>query len=234
MRYLAVLGVVLLLMVLFLYLVLPGLVESRLAADLQGSYGLAREPEVDISSSFPPELLLGRIDWIGIQIDQLRREGILLRNVRLELENVDVSLESLLQGDLERDIRTGSLVAEVPETSINDYLRENDLGLGGGEIDVLPQGVVYRSPGAFLGLPASVNLDLQVAGPHEIAVIPQGAAVAGIELPPFFTRPLAAGGRTLDIGDLPLGAGLTGVEPSPEEALIVRAERWEGDGRVRQ
>lgn len=217
-------GVLLLAAGFFSYLVFPGLIESRLAADLRGSYGLAEEPEVEVFSSFPPEMLLGRIDRIGIQIDQLPREGVLFRDVRLELQSVDVSWQSFFEGRLEYENRTNSLVAEVPEESINAYLRESDVGLlGNGEIDVLPQEVVYQSADVLLGLPGSVVLDLQVAGPHAIEVVPRDATVGGIQLPPFFTNSLAAG--TLDIGELPLGVTLTSVEPSPEDALIVRAER---------
>ena len=68
------------------------------------------------------------------------RGGILLRDLRIDLKDVDVSVPSLLRGDLEREIRSGSLRAEVPEESINDYLRENDLGLEYGEIKRTPAG----------------------------------------------------------------------------------------------
>ncbi len=41
------------------YTLVPGLIESRLATNLQERYGLEKEPEVEVSSSFPPELLVG-------------------------------------------------------------------------------------------------------------------------------------------------------------------------------
>ncbi len=220
-----VVGVLLLVVGLFSYLLLPGLIESRLATNLQERYGLEKEPVVEVSSDFPLELLLGRIDRIEVQIDQLTREGILLRDLRIDLKDVDVSVPSLLQGDLEREIRSGSLRAEVSEESINDYLRENDLGLEYGEINVLPQDVVYQISEALFGLPASVSLDLRASGPRTIEVIPQEATVGGYELPSFFTRPLASGGRTLTLSELPLGAELVSVEPSEEDALVVRAEK---------
>ncbi len=220
-----VVGVLLLVVGLFSYLVLPGLIESRLAENLQGRYGLEEEPEVEVSSNFPPELLLGRIDRIEVRIDQLTREGILLRDVRIDLEDVDVSVPSLLQGDLEREIEAASLRAEVPEESINDYLRENDLGLEYGEIDVLPQDVVYRISESLFGFPASVSLDLRVSGPRTIEVIPEEITVGGFSLPSFFTRSVASGGRTLTLSELPLGAELVSVEPSEDDALVVRAEK---------
>jgi hypothetical protein len=82
---------------------------------------------------------VGRIDHIEVPMEELRRQGIRLRDVRITVKDTDVSVISLLRGDIERQIRTASLVAEVPEKSINDYLRENDLGLEDGKIDVRPR-----------------------------------------------------------------------------------------------
>ncbi len=230
MRFLATLGIaalaLLVLAGLFVYLLLPGIIESRLAASLRESYGLEEEPTVEVSSSFPPELLLGRMDRIEVRMNSFVQEGVRLRDVRVVLEDVDVPVRSLLSGgDLERETRAVSLVAEVPEGSINEYLRENELGLEGGEIDVRPQSVVYRSSGALFGLPASVGLELRVSGPGTVEVIPREAEVAGFALPAFLTRSLASGGRTLDLGELPLGTELESVEPSSGDALVVRARR---------
>lgn len=220
-----VVGILLVVVGLFSYLALPGLIESRIATNLQERYELEEKPKVEVSSGFPPELLLGRIDRIKVRIDQLRREGILLRDVRMNLEEVDISVPSLWQGELEREIQAASLVAEAPEEAINDYLRENDLGLGDGEIEIAPQEIVYRSSGALFGLPASVGLDLRVAGPRTIEVIPQEATVGGLALPNFLTESLASGGRTLTLSELPLRTELVSVEPSSDDALVVRAKR---------
>jgi hypothetical protein len=211
--------VVFILAVLFVYVLLPGIIESRLAASLRESYGLEEEPTVEVSSSFPPELLLGRMDGIEVRMDSFVQEGIRLRGVRADLRGVDVPVRDLLSGGgLERETRAVSLVAEVPEGSINAYLQENDLGLQGGELDVRPRSVVYRSSDALFGLPASIELDLGVSGPSE-------ARAAGFPLPAFLTRSLASGGRTLNLGELPLGTNLQSVEPSAGDALVVRAER---------
>ena len=230
MRLLATLAiaalVIFMLAVLFVYVLLPGIIESRLAASLRESYGLEEEPTVEVSSNFPPELLFGRMDRIEIRMDSFVREGIRLRDVRVDLRGVDVPVRSLLSGgDLERETRAVSLVASVPEEEINAYLRKNDLGLQGGKVDVGPRSVVYRSPDVLFGLPASVKLGLRVSGPSEIEVIPQEASVAGFTLPAFLTRQPEAGGWTLDLGEPPLGTALESVEPSPGDALAVRAER---------
>ncbi len=118
---------------LFSYLMLPGLIESRLAANLKERFELEQEPEVEVFSDFPPELLLGRIDRIEVRIDQPALGGILLPDLRVNLEDIDVPVRSLWGGDLEREIPTGSLLVEVPEESIGEYLRENVLGSESGE-----------------------------------------------------------------------------------------------------
>lgn len=209
---------------LFSYLMLPRLIESRLAADLKEQYGLKEEPTVEVFSSFPPELLIGRIDRIDVQVDQFVQEGVPLRGLYVNLENVDISVRSLLQGNLQHEIWSASLVAEVPEDSINAYLwKNNPLGLGGREIDVRSQDVVYRSADVLFGLPVSVGL--WVSGPGQIEVFPQEATMGEFVLPPSLMRPLTPEERTLDLGELPLGVELRSVEPFSEEALVVRADK---------
>src|SRR5918998_8824 len=123
--------VVLLLVGVLAYLVLPTLIESRIAANLKERYGLAEGPVVKVYSEFPPELLLGRADQVEVWIGSFTKEGIPLRNLHVDMEYVDVSVPGLLQGGLEREIRSGALTAEVPEESINQYLQENELDLEG-------------------------------------------------------------------------------------------------------
>lgn len=208
----------------FSYTLLLDLTESRFAANLQDGYALEEKPVVEVSSNFPPELLLGRMDLIDIKMDSFTKEGVRLRHLRINLKDVDISVPSLLQGDLEREIRAVSLVAEMSEQSINEYLRENDLGLEGGEVDVSRTDVYYRSEDALFGLPASVSLDLRVADANTIEVTSQDVTVGGLPLPPFLTEPFVSGGRTLCIGELPLGARLVDVAIG-NDTLVIRAER---------
>ncbi len=209
---------------LFSYLVLPALIERRLAANLQQEYGLDGKPEVLLSSGFPPGLLLGRVDRIEVRIDQMIQEGTLLRDIRMDLEGVDVSLLSILRGELEGEIRTTSLRAEVPEESINEYLQRHDPEWGSGEVEIRPGEVAYRRMDAVFGFPASVSLDVQVSGPRTVEVVPERVTVAGFVLPSTLTRSLPYGRWTLNLGELPLGTELQSVEPS-EDALIVRATK---------
>jgi hypothetical protein len=69
---------------LFSYLGLPVLIESQLARRPQAAFGAPAKPDVEVSSSFPPELLLGRIDRIQVRTDQMSLQGVVFYNVRAE------------------------------------------------------------------------------------------------------------------------------------------------------
>jgi hypothetical protein len=115
------------------YLVLPGVIENQLAQRLREAFGAPAKPEVEVSSSFPPELLLGRIDRIQVRMDQIRVEGgAALYNVRADLRGVNVSVPSLLEGNPTIESQRCSLSVEVPAVSIDqNQACLSYLGLGG-------------------------------------------------------------------------------------------------------
>jgi hypothetical protein len=83
---------------LFSYLVLPAVIEDRLAQRLQEGFGLPAELDVEVSSSFPPEVLLGRVDRSEVAADQVSLRGFALGVARAELRGVSVSMAGLLRG----------------------------------------------------------------------------------------------------------------------------------------
>jgi hypothetical protein len=117
---------------LFCYLVLPGVIENQLAQRLQEALGAPTKPNVEVSSNFPPELLLGRIDRIQVRMDQISVQGAALYNVRADLGGVNVSVPSLLEGNARIETQSCSLSVEVPAVSI-EHNQEclSYLGLGG-------------------------------------------------------------------------------------------------------
>jgi hypothetical protein len=104
---------------LFSYLVLPGLIENQLAQRLQVAFGVPTKPIVEVSSSFPPELLLGRIDRIQVRADQISLQGVALYNARADLRGVNVSVSSLLEGNPIIETQSCSLSVEAPTVLIN-------------------------------------------------------------------------------------------------------------------
>lgn len=123
--------VLLVLVGLFCYLVLPGLIENQIANRLQVVFGASTKPEVAISSNFPPELLIGRIDRIQVSMNQGSLQGVALYNTKMDLKGVNVSMPSLLQGTPIIESQSCSLSIEVPPVLIDqNQVCLNYLGLG--------------------------------------------------------------------------------------------------------
>ena len=81
------------------YLVLPAVIEDQRARRLREGFGLPAEPDLEVSSSFPPELLLGRVDRIEVGADRVSLQGLALGDAWAELRGVNVSVAGLLRGD---------------------------------------------------------------------------------------------------------------------------------------
>ena len=99
---------------LFSYLVLPGLIEDQVAQRLQTALGSPTEPDVEVSSDFPPEMLLGQIDRVQVSSDQMSLQGFVLYNARADLRDVEVSVSSLVEGSPTFETQSCSLSVEVP------------------------------------------------------------------------------------------------------------------------
>lgn len=116
---------------LFCYLVLPGVIEDQLGKRLQVAFGAPTQPDVTVSSNFPPELLLGRIDRIQVRVDQGSLQGVVLYNTRMDLQGVNVSVPSLLEGTPVVESQSCSLSIEVPSVLIDqNQVCLNYMGLG--------------------------------------------------------------------------------------------------------
>ena len=104
----------------FSYLLLPGLVEGQIANRLQTSFGTPTKPDVQVSSGFPPMMLLGRIDEVRVKMDQANLQGAILYNTTADLEGVEISLPQLAQGDLDVSTTSCSLSVASPPISITE------------------------------------------------------------------------------------------------------------------
>jgi hypothetical protein len=110
----------LILLGLFSYVVLPGLVEDQISRRLQESIGAPTEPEVEVSSNFPPEMLLGRIDRVRVRSDRMSLQGVAFFDARANLGGVSVSLPSLLEGSFKIEAQSCSLGASAPPVRIDE------------------------------------------------------------------------------------------------------------------
>ena len=103
------------------YVVLPSLVEDQISRRLQESIGAPTKPEVEVSSNFPPEVLLGRIDRVRVRSDQMDLQGVAFYDARADLGGVNVSLPSLLEGRPRIETRSCSLGAAAPAVQIDHH-----------------------------------------------------------------------------------------------------------------
>jgi hypothetical protein len=125
--------VLLVLVVLFLYLVLPLVMESLIAWRLQSAFGTPTKPDIEVSSNFPPMMLLGRIDRVQVTIDQATLQGAALYNAEADLKGVQVSVPSLLEGTPTIETESCSFSAESPAIFIDqNQACLSYLGLGAG------------------------------------------------------------------------------------------------------
>ena len=111
--------ILLVLIVLFLYLVLPLVMESliawRLQTALEGTaFETPTKPDVEVSSNFPPMMLLGRIDRVEVTIDQ---------NSRAVVKGVRVSVPSLIAGNPAYETKSCSIFTNQNQSKCPDYLR---------------------------------------------------------------------------------------------------------------
>jgi hypothetical protein len=83
--------VLLVLGVLFLYLVLPPVIESLIAWQVQAALDTTTKPDVKVRPAFPPMMLLGRFDRILVTTDH--------NGVLADLNDVSVSVPSLINGN---------------------------------------------------------------------------------------------------------------------------------------
>jgi hypothetical protein len=92
--------------VLVLYLVLPLVIESLIAGGVQTALGTSTKPDVEVSSDFPPMMLLGSIGRVRVSLEQisleqinLSEEGGVAHDASADLQGVSVSVPSLIVGD---------------------------------------------------------------------------------------------------------------------------------------
>jgi hypothetical protein len=85
--------------VLVLYLVPPLVIESLIAGRLQTQLETSTKPEVKVSSSFPPMMLLGSIDQVQLTSKQIiLPDGEVVHDARVDMSGVSVSVPSLIVG----------------------------------------------------------------------------------------------------------------------------------------
>jgi hypothetical protein len=69
-------------------------IESLIAWRLQTELGTLTKPDVEVSSSFPPEMLLGRIDEVQVSSEQINCQKNVAHTQVADLQGVSVSVRA--------------------------------------------------------------------------------------------------------------------------------------------
>lgn len=101
-----------------------GLGEGQIARRLQGSVDAPTKPEVEVSSSFSPEMLLGRIDRVRVSSDRMSLQGVAfydaLANLGTSASRCRAYLPSLLEGSFRIEARSCSRGTSAPPVQIDE------------------------------------------------------------------------------------------------------------------
>ncbi|MPY96122.1 MAG: DUF2993 domain-containing protein [Acidimicrobiia bacterium] len=174
--------------------------ERAVGRQIRDERGLASTPDVELSG-FPFALAVarGQLDAASVSIDQYVVDGLLLRHATLDLDEVDFSVGSLVNGDAEVEAASATIVADVTDADLNSWLAARAVpltvrfaagqvhvagrleleGVGG---DVQAVGTVAVEGGALSFAPAEVLLG-GVPVPGELVDAARGAVAFTVPLP---------------------------------------------------
>ena len=109
--------VLLVLGVLVLYLVLPLVIESLIAGGVQTALDTSTKPDVEVSSNFPPMMLLGSIGRVRVSSEQINlpEGGDVAYDASADLHGVSVSVPSLIVGEPSIEAESCFLKARVED-----------------------------------------------------------------------------------------------------------------------
>src|SRR5262245_30796659 len=180
------------------------LLEERIADQISAQVGAPVEVSMDLDRV--PGGFAGRVGDVHITADELEREGLLLQDLRLTIDEADVAMLDLARGKAEVSWDELRMSVGISEEELRRYIvpRLAAEGVPGAEllqIRVVPQpeGIYARVPGI-----SPVRILARVVGEDRIALEVQGSGAAARVL-------RAALPDTIDVGPLPLQLKLTGI-----------------------
>ncbi|WP_067813539.1 LmeA family phospholipid-binding protein [Actinomadura kijaniata] len=181
--------------------------EDEIGRQVATQYQLQRDPEVKIHGfPFLTQAFAGRYERIDVAIGDWRERDVTVHDVRVEMRGVNAPLSDIAAGksdNVTADTATASAV--IPYAAIQRRA---------------PQGVKRIAPrGDNLEIEASlVVLGRQFNGTGEVALKPtaEGIAISPVSIGGFPAGALAALRWTVPVADLPVGARISKIQPTPE------------------
>jgi hypothetical protein len=180
------------------------LLEDRLAERISQEVKAPVEVQMDLNRV--PGIFGGRVGDVHVTAPRVRRQGIELVDLRVVIDEADVSMLELARGTADLSWNAIRFQVGMREEAIQKYVaaRLSSAGVPGADalqVRVVPdpEGVYARVPGV-----APVRMLVRVVGSDRIRLEVQGSGIAASALRQALPD-------AIDVGPLPLGLRLTGA-----------------------
>jgi hypothetical protein len=209
------------------YTFLPALLEYAVATDVQNRLGLEKQPEVNLRSDPPLNMLRGefsggRIDLRNVDLGVVRAE-----KASIDLDPFDIDVWDTMKNGrvVDREPLSGALQIEVSEDEVA-RLVEKRSELPVTSVGITMDGLVVGSEARILGADVPVSVQGNLGLRDDVLVFePQSLEAAGVPVPDELADRLTDGAVfECPLDRLPYQTRITGVETEEGQLVI--------DGRV--
>ncbi len=197
------------------YFVLPPVLESVVARNVQDRLGLSERPGVELESDPRWEMLLGEFSSGRISIGGTDLGGVRAEDVSMDLDPFSVAVGESLRSRtaVAEEPVSGRARLTVSEAEVSRLAGQNaDVPVNG--VDLRRDGVAVESEAAVLGMTFPVTVDGDIGVEDNALVFEPGTVqAAGMTVPPDLADSLLAGTAfRYPVEGLPYGARITGAK----------------------
>jgi hypothetical protein len=222
----AVLAPVLLVVLIGPYTFLPTLLEYAVARDVKARLGIERQPDVELNSNPPLQMLAGEFSGGRIVMKNTDLGNVTTTRAQIDLDPFDIDVWATMRKGrvVAREPLSGHVRVDVPESEVS-RLAKSGSEVSIQDLDVQEGGVIARSEVTVFGtrFPASIEGEPALRD-GELIFEPQGLTAAGVRVPDELADRLLAGTSfQYPLDRLPYQTTITGVEA--EEGRIILSGR---------
>ena len=197
------------------YFVLPAVLESLVARDVQDRLGLAERPGVELDSDPQWEMLLGEFSGGKVSVGETDLGAVRARGAGFDLDPFTLDWGATLKSRTLVSPKpvSGRARLEVSEGEVLRLAGQNaEVPVNG--VELRRDGVTVESEASFLGATFPVTVDGGVGVDGNALVFRPGTVrAAGMTVPPDLADSLLAGTAfRYPVEGLPYGGRLTGAE----------------------
>lgn len=218
----AVLAPVVVIVLIGPYTFLPSLIEYAVATDVQNRLGIEKQPEVNLKSDPPLNMLKGEFSGGRIAMRNVDLGGVRAERASIVLDPFDIDVWDTMKNGkvVDRQPLSGDLEIEVSQEEIA-RLAQKGTEMPISSVKVNKGGVVIGSEASALGtqFPVTVEGDLAV-DKGDLVLEPRGLKAAGVSVPDELADRLLSGANfEYSLDRLPYQTTITGVDT--EQGKIV-------------